>query len=208
MTNSCSEGSASSVQMSIKVLSPDTIRVLGATQCITSPVSVVKELIDNALDAHSTSLFIECAANLLDIIQVRDNGCGIRPDCRDLLGTKYCTSKIDSVADLDDAGGTWLGFRGEALASIAEISSTLTMTTRTASEEVGSLLEIGRDGKQKGLKIRSAMPKLLDANCDITLAKGSWPTLLAPLLKSKMFLLMFAFVKRWLKSKFPGTGHS
>ena len=82
-------------------------------------------------------------ANTLDVIQVRDNGSGIGVEDRLLLCKRGCTSKIRSIEDLAHLGGTFFGFRGEALASVAELSSTATVTTRIE----------GR-GRRHGLEIR------------------------------------------------------
>ncbi|KAF2836362.1 putative DNA mismatch repair protein mutl [Patellaria atrata CBS 101060] len=110
--------------MPIQVLPRTTVRQIGSSQSISSPTSVVKELIDNALDARATSIFIEIASNTLDTIVVRDNG-----------------------HDLSTIGGKWLGFRGEALASLAELSGELKILTRVEGEEVAVCLKIGKDGE-------------------------------------------------------------
>jgi DNA mismatch repair protein MutL len=127
--------------MSIQALPPAAVRLIGATQVITDASSLVKELIDNALDARSTSIQIEISANTLDTIQVRDNGHGVAPDDRDLLCKRYCTSKIRDFGDLRDLGGTTLGFRGEALASACEIAGDTQVTTRVEGEDVASCLK-------------------------------------------------------------------
>ena len=136
--------------MSIQTLPPSTIRIIGSSQVLTDPTSVVKELVDNALDAKATSIFVEISANALDIIQVRDNGHGIAPEDRDLVCRRYCTSKIRDYSDLKDVGGRWLGFRGEALSSAAELSGTLTVTTRIEGEDVAVRLKVKTDGEVEG----------------------------------------------------------
>ncbi|KAK7540932.1 histidine kinase-like ATPase [Phyllosticta citribraziliensis] len=131
-------------------LPPETSSVLTSAQLLTSPTAVAKELIDNALDAHATSLALEISANTIDLIQLRDNGHGIPPADRPLAARRHCTSKIRSLADVARLGGTSLGFRGEALAAVAESAGTLQIITRVAGETVGAVMEIGKDGELKG----------------------------------------------------------
>ena len=106
----------------------------------------MRRLIDNSLDAHATSISVEISSNTLDVIQVRDNGHGIAPPNRELLCKRYCTSKIVSEADLRDIGGRSLGFRGEALASAAELSGNLFIATRVDGENVAVSLHAARNG--------------------------------------------------------------
>lgn len=133
--------------MTIAALPRETARKVTSTLALNDAVSVVKELIDNALDACADAISIEVSANTLDLIQVKDNGFGIGVEDRQLLCKKGCTSKIRSIDDLAALGGSFLGFRGEALASVAEISNSVTITTRVEGEVVGSLLKFGPDGK-------------------------------------------------------------
>ncbi len=135
--------------MLIQQLSSPTIRAIGSSQAITSPASVVKELVENALDARATAAHVEISANTLDVVQCRDNGHGIAPQDRVKIAQHHCTSKIRSFEDLKGAGGETLGFRGEALACIAEVSEALVVTTRVEGEAVAAKLEIERDGKIK-----------------------------------------------------------
>lgn len=111
---------------------------------------MVKELLDNALDASASSLQIEISQNTLDVIQLKDNGCGIPTEDHPNVCKHAFTSKIETVDDLRNVGGTSLGFRGEALASVAEMSGSVTITTRTASEVTATILKYGRDGKLTG----------------------------------------------------------
>ncbi|KAF1997629.1 putative DNA mismatch repair protein mutl [Amniculicola lignicola CBS 123094] len=128
-------------------LPTSTVRQLGSSQVLVDPSSVVKELIDNALDARSTAIFVEIASNTIDAIQVRDNGHGIPAEDWELVCRRYCTSKIRDYDDLKDVGGKWLGFRGEAMASMAEMSGSLAITTRLEGEPVAVLLKYGRNGE-------------------------------------------------------------
>jgi len=132
--------------MSIHALPQNAVRAIGASQVFADPTAVIKELLDNALDAHATSVSIDISANTLDVLQVRDNGHGVPPEDRPLVAKRYCTSKIKDENDLAAIGGTSLGFRGEALASAAEMSDTMTITTRVEGEAVATLLKISPDG--------------------------------------------------------------
>jgi DNA mismatch repair protein MutL len=133
--------------MGIQALPETTVRVLGASQVLTDPAALVKELVDNALDANATSIAIEIHPNTLDLIQVRDNGHGIVPEDRPLVARRYCTSKITHDSDLKHIGGSSLGFRGEALASAAELSASLSISTRIEGEQVGVALKIDPNGE-------------------------------------------------------------
>ena len=133
--------------MPIEALPPDTVRSIGATQILTDSCSVVKELIDNSLDACALAIFVEVSANSLDVIQVKDNGPGIHPDDRAMLGKPHCTSKIKTFVDLSDIGGKSLGFRGQALASAAAICESMILSTRVDSEHTGVRLTINRQGR-------------------------------------------------------------
>ena len=120
--------------MPIVPLPETTINQLGSSQCLTDPASVVKELVDNSLDANATAIAIEISANTLDLIKVKDNGHGIISGDRGLLCKRHCTSKIRTLDDLQKVGGDSLGFRGEALASAVELSNQVTIATRVEGE--------------------------------------------------------------------------
>ncbi|KAJ9625607.1 hypothetical protein H2203_004366 [Taxawa tesnikishii (nom. ined.)] len=136
--------------MSIQALPQHTVRAIGASQVLTDPASVVKELVDNALDARATSIFVDISANTLDVLQVRDNGHGIVPEDRPLVAKRYCTSKIKDERDLSAIGGSSLGFRGEALSSAAEMSGSMTITTRVEGEDVANTLKVAQNGELAG----------------------------------------------------------
>jgi DNA mismatch repair ATPase MutL len=133
--------------MPIVALPQTTVRAIGSASVIFDPCSVVKELIDNALDASATSLQVEISQNTLDIIQLKDNGHGIPTEDHPNVCKHTFTSKIQTVDDLKNIGGTSLGFRGEALASVAEMSGGVTISTRSASEVIGTCLKYARDGE-------------------------------------------------------------
>ncbi|CAO2656787.1 Nn.00g055900.m01.CDS01 [Neocucurbitaria sp. VM-36] len=131
----------------IAALPPTTARQIGSGQVLVDPSSVVKELIDNALDARAKSIFVDITANTIDTIQVKDDGHGISAEDRALVCRRYCTSKIRDFHDLKEVGGKWLGFRGEAMSSMAEMSGMILVTTRVEGEPVAVKLKYGRNGE-------------------------------------------------------------
>lgn len=133
--------------MPITSLPPETVRSIGSTQILTDSCSVVKELIDNSLDACALAIFVEVSINALDVIQVKDNGPGIHPDDRIMIGKPHYTSKIITFVDLSDIGSKSLGFRGEALASAAAICGSMIVSTRVDTEPLGVSLTINRQGR-------------------------------------------------------------
>lgn len=139
--------------MVIAALSQDTVRLLGSSTVITTPVDLVKELLDNAIDAKATSVEIRAAPNLVDKIEVQDNGNGINEEDYDSLGRTGHTSKIISFDEIPSLGGSTLGFRGQALAS-ANSSGKVTVTTRTSMDQTAILMTLragvgGMDNKQR-----------------------------------------------------------
>jgi hypothetical protein len=135
------------IDMPIQPLSESDISAIGSSLVLNDARSVIKELIDNALDAQANTISIEISANTVDVIQVKDNGLGISGEDRQLLCKRGCTSKIRTIEDLERLGGSSLGFRGEALASVAGLSSTVVVTTKTDGELVGSASNFGHDGQ-------------------------------------------------------------
>ena len=133
--------------MPISPLSKSTVQALSSSQVLTDPVSLIKELVENALDASATAVSIEISSNTLDSIQVKDNGHGIAQADRAFLAQRHCTSKIRSLDDLSKIGGKSLGFRGVALASAAEMSEALVVCTHTDSELIGETLRFDRSTK-------------------------------------------------------------
>uniref|UniRef100_A0A2K5DA91 PMS1 homolog 1, mismatch repair system component n=1 Tax=Aotus nancymaae TaxID=37293 RepID=A0A2K5DA91_AOTNA len=115
----------------MKQLPAATVRLLSSSQIITSVVSVVKELIENSLDAGATSIDVKLENYGFDKIEVRDNGEGIKAADAPVMAMKYYTSKINSHEDLENL--TTYGFRGEALGSICCVAEVL-ITTRTAAD--------------------------------------------------------------------------
>lgn len=133
--------------MPITALSSDAVRAIGSSQVLSDPASMVKELLDNAIDGRATRISIELSTNILDDIRVKDNGHGIAPDDRAMICTRHCTSKIRDLHDLELVGGRSLGFRGEALASAAEMTGKLTVTTRIEGEETAAELKFDHGGQ-------------------------------------------------------------
>ena len=118
--------------MAINVLSPKIYNRIAAGEVVEKPASIVKELVENSLDAGATKIKIEIEEGGIKKISVSDNGCGISKEDLPLAFLPHATSKIASIDDLD--GIATLGFRGEALASIASVCM-VSLSTKTASEE-------------------------------------------------------------------------
>lgn len=133
--------------MTIAALPPSTAQAIGSTSILPDACAVVKELIDNGLDAGATSISVDISQNILDFIQVKDNGHGIDPEDFQNLCKRSYTSKIRTLGDLSHIGGQSLGFRGIALASIAEMVDTFTVTTRTKDELVAAMLRYDVKGQ-------------------------------------------------------------
>jgi DNA mismatch repair protein MutL len=132
--------------MPITELPESTVKLLGPPQIISTPVSLVKELLDNAIDAKATSIEVLLSPNPTDRVEVRDNGVGIHPGDYKSLGKHGHTSKLVAFEDLRTLAGSTLGFRGKALAS-ANALGKLTITTKTSSDPVAAVLQINsQDG--------------------------------------------------------------
>jgi DNA mismatch repair protein MutL len=113
----------------IKILDPRTIEMISAGEVVERPASVVKELVENSIDAGSSRISIDLGNAGRDLVQVIDNGAGMNPEEMRIALQRHSTSKIDSFSDLEEI--TTLGFRGEALPSIAAVSR-LQIMSRTA----------------------------------------------------------------------------
>ncbi len=128
----------------IHVLDQVTIDKIAAGEVIERPASIVKELVENAIDAGATSVTVEIKEGGISLIRIMDNGCGIAHEEVRSAFLRHSTSKINSVEDLSHISS--LGFRGEALSSIAAVTQT-ELITKTAEEELGTryVIEGGKE---------------------------------------------------------------
>lgn len=123
----------------IKKLSPLLINQLAAGEVVTRPAAVVKELLENAIDAGATDIEVRITQGGMGMIEVVDNGIGIHPDDMVMAITRHATSKVADVANLH--GITTLGFRGEALAATAAVSR-LTLVSSHDHSGIGRQLQV------------------------------------------------------------------
>ncbi|WP_379544476.1 DNA mismatch repair endonuclease MutL [Psychrobacter sp. R86515] len=123
----------------IKKLSPLLINQLAAGEVVTRPAAVVKELLENAIDAGATNIEVRITQGGMGLIEVVDNGVGIHPDDMVMAITRHATSKVADVANLH--GITTLGFRGEALAAMAAVSR-LTLISSHDESGIGRQLQV------------------------------------------------------------------
>lgn len=123
----------------IHVLDEVTINKIAAGEVVERPASVIKELLENSLDAGATSIEVEIANGGTTYMRVTDNGSGMTEEDARLAVLRHATSKIRSVDDLFDIAS--LGFRGEALASIASVSH-FSLITRKVDQELGTRILI------------------------------------------------------------------
>ena len=120
---------------SIVILDERTANQIAAGEVIERPASVIKELVENSIDAGATAITVEIKKGGISYIRVTDNGSGMESDDVEMAFEKHATSKIRRIEDLDSLAT--MGFRGEALASIAAVSR-LEVRTKTATEETGT----------------------------------------------------------------------
>lgn len=126
----------------ITLLDQRTVGEIAAGEVIERPLSVVKELVENAVDAGASRISVWLQDGGLALIQVVDNGCGIRADELRLAVARHATSKLAQASDLHSVAT--LGFRGEGLASIAAVAK-LRITSRVADQEIGGTVQAHRE---------------------------------------------------------------
>ena len=123
----------------VRLLDDNTSNQIAAGEVVERPSSVVKELVENAMDAGATRIDVNIEDGGRGLIVVRDNGCGMSPVDAVLSVQRHATSKITTADDLLEI--TTFGFRGEALPSIASVSD-FSLTTKRHADEVGTQLVI------------------------------------------------------------------
>ncbi len=123
----------------INVLDSSVFNLISAGEVVERPSSVVKELVENSIDAGATSITVEIKDGGITYISITDNGCGIDKENMRIAFLPHATSKLAKAEDLDNVAT--LGFRGEALASVSAVAQ-VTMTSKTAEDEIGNFITL------------------------------------------------------------------
>ncbi|KAM6482012.1 hypothetical protein HDV62DRAFT_397544 [Trichoderma sp. SZMC 28011] len=152
--------------MPISALPQSTVRLLGSSVVISKPCDVVKELLDNAIDAGASFVEIAISPNYLDTIRVRDDGQGIDLEDFDALGRRTHTSKLRAFDELGSRARETLGFRGEALAAMNSLAA-ITITTRTVKDVIATRLQL----KPKTGGVDSRQPVSAPAGTTVQITK-------------------------------------
>ncbi|MDH5457493.1 MAG: DNA mismatch repair endonuclease MutL [Nitrospinota bacterium] len=147
--------------MSIQILSDDLANQIAAGEVVERPASIVKEVVENAIDAGATRISIEIEEAGKKSIRVSDNGSGMEPEDARLAFERHATSKIKSASDLESIQS--LGFRGEALPSIASISR-VRMATGTGKGRNGTEISIEGGGASKVKEIAFSKGTTIEVN--------------------------------------------
>lgn len=130
----------------INLLTSDVFNRISAGEVVERPKSVVKELVENSIDAGATNITVEIVDGGITMVKISDNGSGIENEYVESAFLPHATSKVEKYDDLDTIAT--LGFRGEALASIASVSN-VELTTRYVDEQIGTFLELRGGEKVK-----------------------------------------------------------
>mmetsp|Transcript_22090 Transcript_22090/g.33512 ORF Transcript_22090/g.33512 Transcript_22090/m.33512 type:complete len:1094 (-) Transcript_22090:91-3372(-) len=175
-----------------------SVKRIVAGQAITDLASAVKELIDNALDAGAKTINIRLFNQGIDIVEVSDDGCGVSQESRPYMAMKHTTSKIRSFDEIYSSDCETLGFRGEALFCLANISSSLIVSTRTENQELGEKLMFTKEGYLLHEKIEP-LPRKVGTTVAVVKLFDALPVRRADLIKrieaqrQKVFLMIQSY---------------